>query len=156
MTTDYGAASASAPQSSKTNILAIISLVAGIIALPLFCCWPISMPAALAAIVLGAIGMSQVKKTGEKGHALALAGVILGALAIVLFIALVVVGNVIDPNAFQKQFQPDGVDLPGQEDVIIPDNMDELGAPETDLPGEALDTEGTENEVVPEPADTVE
>lgn len=62
----------------KYNVLAIISFV---------CAFFVS----LAAVICGHISLSQIKKTGEKGRGLALAGVILGYLGLVsgaLFIVL--------------------------------------------------------------------
>jgi len=50
---------------AKTNVLAIISLIAAFV-----------MP--VAAIVTGHIAMSQIRRTGEQGEGLAKAGLILG------------------------------------------------------------------------------
>lgn len=60
-----------------TNGLAIASLVCGIVGLfvPFVC---------LAAIILGHMGLSAVKRTGEGGRGYALAGAILGWVATVL------------------------------------------------------------------------
>jgi len=70
---------------AKTNVLAIISLVAAFV-------FP------LAGIVTGHIALSQIRKTGEQGHGLAKAGLILsyvfvalGILATILYIIFVVV-----------------------------------------------------------------
>ncbi len=75
---------------AKTNILSIISLVVGILSLLSVCVgWliPIAGPIcigllAIAAIVTGFIGMSQVGKTGDKGKGMAIAGLIMGILAL--------------------------------------------------------------------------
>lgn len=53
------------PAQAKTNVLAIIALVAAFV-----------MP--LAAIIMGHIALSQIRRTGEQGHGLAKAGLILG------------------------------------------------------------------------------
>jgi hypothetical protein len=42
------------------------------------------------AIILGAIGLSQVKKTGERGRGFALAAIWIGVISIVLFVILIV------------------------------------------------------------------
>jgi peptidyl-prolyl cis-trans isomerase B (cyclophilin B) len=63
----------------KTNVLAIVSLVISILGFNVI------------AIILGAIGLSQIKKTGEKGRGLAIAGIIIGAVSLVLGIIIVIV-----------------------------------------------------------------
>ena len=67
----------------KYNVLAIVSLVSAFFV-------------SLAAIITGHIALSQIKKTGEKGRGLAIAGLVLGYLGIVagiigtiLFIVLI-------------------------------------------------------------------
>jgi hypothetical protein len=55
---------------AKTNVLAIISLVTSIIGFT------------LVGIITGHIGLSQIKKTGEQGRGLAIAGLIIGYLSI--------------------------------------------------------------------------
>lgn len=142
MTTDYGTAPAPAPRSTRTNVLAIISLIAGIIALPFFCCWPVSIPLGLVAIVLGAIAVNQIKATAEGGRGLAIAGIVLGAAAILLFVLLVVIAGVVDPEALQQRIQQQqGIEQP-DEDIVIPVEPEgELGPAEDAVP-----------DAVPEPA----
>ena len=77
------------PASSKTNTLTIISLVTSIIGL------------GIVGIITGHLGLSQIKKTGEQGSALAIAGLIIGYLEviatviviIIFFVMLAVAGN---------------------------------------------------------------
>lgn len=59
------------------NNLAVASLVCSVIGL--FC-----GVGAIVGIVLGIVAMNQIKKTGQAGHGLALAGVIVGAVSLVL------------------------------------------------------------------------
>jgi Domain of unknown function (DUF4190) len=54
-----------APVGPKTNTLAIVSLV-------------LAFVVSLGAVITGHIALGQIKRTGEGGHGLALAGVILG------------------------------------------------------------------------------
>ncbi len=56
--------------SEKTNVLAIVSLVTAFFI-------------SLAAIITGHIALGQIKKTGEKGRGLAIAGLVLGYLGLV-------------------------------------------------------------------------
>lgn len=74
---------AAAATGPKTNVLAIIALVSGIVGLffGLF---------SLAAVVMGHIAMSQIKKTGESGRGMAVAALILGYVGIVLGIIVVI------------------------------------------------------------------
>jgi len=52
--------------SQKTNGLAIASLILGIVGVSIL------------AIILGHVGLNQIKRNGEQGRGMALAGVILG------------------------------------------------------------------------------
>ena len=69
------------PVQPKTNVLAIISLIAAFV-----------MP--LAAIITGHIALSQIRRTGEQGEGLAKAGLILGyvfvAIGVLIAIAYIV------------------------------------------------------------------
>ncbi|MHB1172554.1 MAG: DUF4190 domain-containing protein [Lacisediminihabitans sp.] len=58
-------AAPAAPAGQKTNTLAIVALILGFV-----------IP--LGGIITGHIALGQIKKTGEAGHGLALAGTILG------------------------------------------------------------------------------
>lgn len=76
----------------RTNTLAIASLACGIgqvMAGPLT-----SIPA----IVLGHMARSQIRRTGERGTGLALAGLTLGWAAVILGIVLVLVGLAVSPG----------------------------------------------------------
>ena len=81
------AAQSHTPTAAKTNTLAIISLVTSIL-------WG----TALVGVITGHIALSQIKRTGESGRALALAGVIIGyvgigsaLLGIILWMGLIAV-----------------------------------------------------------------
>jgi peptidyl-prolyl cis-trans isomerase B (cyclophilin B) len=68
-----------APVAQKTNVLAIVSLVISILGFNII------------AVILGAIALSQIKKTGESGRGLALAGIIIGAVSLVIGIVIIIV-----------------------------------------------------------------
>jgi Domain of unknown function (DUF4190) len=74
--TPYAAAPMAAGQ--KTNVLAIVSLV-------------LAFVVSLGAVITGHIALSQIKKTGEAGHGLALAGVILGYIGLAVGAIFVVI-----------------------------------------------------------------
>jgi hypothetical protein len=71
---------------AKTNGLAIASLACG---LAQFAFGPL---ATIPAIVCGHLARSQIKRTGEQGAGLALAGLILGWAAVILGILVIVLG----------------------------------------------------------------
>ncbi len=71
---------------AKTNGLAIASLACG---LAQFMFGPL---ATIPAIVFGHMARNQIKRTGEQGAGLALAGLILGWAAVILAIVVIVVG----------------------------------------------------------------
>lgn len=88
----YGAPGTFAPQpQAKTNTLAIVSLI-------------VAIPFSILGIILGHISLSQIKRTGENGRGLALAGTILGyvftfgwiLLVILVFIPLLFIASVAD------------------------------------------------------------
>ena len=64
------------PQS--TNVLSIVAFVLSLIGFNVI------------AIVLGFIGLSQVKKTGQRGRGFAIAAVIIGFASIVLFVLILI------------------------------------------------------------------
>ncbi|MFI0410800.1 MmpS family transport accessory protein [Actinomadura sp. 3N508] len=87
------------PRPDGTNTLAIASLVLGITWL----CWIGS----ILAVVLGHVSLSQIKRTGQSGRGMAIAGLILGyigilagAIVVVFFVAL---GNEIGNEIEEKR-----------------------------------------------------
>lgn len=70
---------AAVPAAPKTNVLAIVSLVIAILQFNII------------AIILGAIALNQIKKTGENGRGLAIAGIIIGALSVLFWIIFTIV-----------------------------------------------------------------
>jgi hypothetical protein len=94
--TDLPAARAAVPRPAatvtplaRTNGLAVASLACG---LAQFAFGPL---ATVPAIVLGHMARSQIRRTGEQGAGLALAGLVLGWGAVILGIVLIAVGLVI-------------------------------------------------------------
>lgn len=73
------------PRPTGTNGKAIASLVTSLAGLA-FCGLP-----SIVGLVLGVIAMRETKRTGQEGHGLALAGVIVGALAVVGWLLYAVV-----------------------------------------------------------------
>ena len=69
--------------------LSIASMVLGIVSLVLFCFWYVSIPCAILAIIFGVIG----KKKGGRG--MAIAGLVLGIIAIAVVVLLLITGAAI-------------------------------------------------------------
>lgn len=70
------------PPPRQTNTLAIVSLVCALVFAPL-------------GIVFGHMSLSQIKKTGEEGRGIAIAGLVIGYLVTILTVLVVVVSVVI-------------------------------------------------------------
>ena len=85
-TQGYGASYSPYPTGPRTNVLAIVSLCLSLATL-------ILGVTAIGGVITGHIALSQIKRTGENGRGLALAGVIVGysliALGIVAIIAYI-------------------------------------------------------------------
>jgi uncharacterized protein YacL len=79
---DACAPSYGAPAAQKTNVLAIVSLVSAFFI-------------SIVGIITGHIALSQIKKTGEQGRGLAIAGLIIGYVGLVIGIIVAIVWFVI-------------------------------------------------------------
>lgn len=81
------------PAGPKTNVLAIVSLITSVVGL-VFCWTGVLWLAAIAGVITGHISLRQLKTSGENGHGMALAGTIVGwvalGLGVVLLAALVI------------------------------------------------------------------
>ena len=74
----YDATYAASPAGQKYNVLAIVSLVSAFFI-------------SIVAIITGHIALSQIKKTGEQGRGLAIAGLIIGYVGLVVGIIVAIV-----------------------------------------------------------------
>ncbi|SRX83445.1 DUF4190 domain-containing protein [Mycolicibacterium parafortuitum] len=80
-----------APAPQGNNGLAIGSLVASLIAIPLiFACFAGTV-ASIVAIVLGIIALNQIKTTGQSGKEMAIAGTAIGAFGLLISLILMVI-----------------------------------------------------------------
>jgi len=95
----------------KTNVLAIVSVVLSALGLPLFCCCSFcASPLPLGGIICGALALNQINKDPQthKGKELAFVGIGIGALGLLLAIALGIYTAVsgaavgMDPSQFQN------------------------------------------------------
>lgn len=77
---------------SRTNVMAIIAIIAGVLSIIASCLWFVAGPLGIAAIVLGVLGRGKAKRGEAGGGGLAMAGIITGAIGLVLTIVLTLVG----------------------------------------------------------------
>jgi len=75
------------PTEPKTNVLSIISLIASIVGF----LWIIPFLGSLGGAIMGHLALGQIKKNGEKGRGLALAGIIVGWAGVALFVVGVII-----------------------------------------------------------------
>jgi hypothetical protein len=64
--------------------MAIGSLVASIVGVPLFFACFTGAVAAIAGIVLGIVALNQIKQSGDQGRGLAIAGIVIGGVVLAL------------------------------------------------------------------------
>jgi hypothetical protein len=76
------------PQGAVTNGLAIASLVCSVVGLA---CMGFG---SFLGVIFGIIALNQIKKTGQGGHGLALAGVITGGIVTACWVVLLIVGGI--------------------------------------------------------------
>lgn len=97
----YGVAQPAGAQNEPLAIAALVSSIAGIV---LTCCW-IGILGSIAGLIMGFIARGKIRDSNGrlKGDGMALAGIIVGGVGIVLFIAwivLVVVAGTIDSPTY--------------------------------------------------------
>ena len=106
-TTDHSTGYSSySPEPEQKATLSIVSLVLGIVGLIFSCCCCLGVPFDIAAIVVGIIA----KKKNVPSQGMALAGIILGAVALVIYVITVIINLVTGSgeafsNSFMEGFQ---------------------------------------------------
>jgi uncharacterized protein DUF4190 len=78
----------------QTNGLAIGSLVTSIAGIPLAFFCGIGLLASIVGIVLGAVALNQIKQTHQEGRGLAIAGIAVGAAALVLTLIVIMIAGI--------------------------------------------------------------
>ncbi len=91
------------PPEGKTNALAVVSLILGILTVPSCCCSFLSAAPGLAGIIFGAVALSQISSDPtQKGKGMAIAGIILSIIGIILGVGLFVI-SILSPE-FQNSY----------------------------------------------------
>ncbi|MEU0369300.1 DUF4190 domain-containing protein [Streptomyces sp. NPDC006283] len=115
------------PQRPAVNGLAITSLVVGIV-----CCLP---PLGL---VLGAVALGQLRRKGERGKGMAVAGIVLSSLSTLLVLLMVVTGEAREAwNGMRDGFK-EAARSKSTQDLR---KGDCFGVPGSDLEGEVVDVD---------------
>lgn len=70
----------------KTNLLAILSLIASIVGFIMF----LPVIGQIAGVIMGHISLKQIKTTGERGHGMALAGLLIGYISLGLIVLFII------------------------------------------------------------------
>jgi hypothetical protein len=87
-----------APPAEPSNTQGLVSMILGIVALPLVCCFGIGIPLGIAAAVLGFLGKRKADQGLATNRGQALAGLICGAIAAVGGLILFIVAQTVDVN----------------------------------------------------------
>jgi hypothetical protein len=75
--------------------LAIASMICGIVSLVLICIYAISIPCAIVAITLGLVAKSQIRRGVASGNGMATAGIICGAVNLLIVTVLIAAALVV-------------------------------------------------------------
>lgn len=90
----------------RDSSLAVISLVSGITGLVFtLCCGCISIPGGLTGIITGIIALNRVKAGEADGKGMAIAGIVCGAITLLIFVLLIVFGVAMEMQKFPR-FNP--------------------------------------------------
>jgi len=82
------------PGQGQNNTFGLISMIVGIISIPLVCCWILGVPASIAAIILGIVGRQKASNGEASNGGQALAGLICGGVGLLISVASLVLGIV--------------------------------------------------------------
>jgi hypothetical protein len=96
----YPGAGYPTPGQGQNNTLGLIAMIVGIVSIVLgICCGLFSLPASIAAIVLGVLGRNKVTKGEASNGGQAMAGIICGGVAVVIAIIMVALGAALNLGA---------------------------------------------------------
>ncbi|MFF8293069.1 DUF4190 domain-containing protein [Streptomyces sp. NPDC016309] len=80
----YGTYGQAGWQQAPANGMGVAALVLGIISVVLFCAWGLGIVLGILALIFGIVGRGKVRRGEANNHGMALAGIILGAVGIVV------------------------------------------------------------------------
>ena len=88
-------------RSNQNNTLGLLSMIFGIVSLPMLCCFYTGAAVGIAAVVLGILGLGKANRGEADNKGMSIAGIVCGSIAAVLgvlWLVLVVVANVAAPS----------------------------------------------------------
>jgi hypothetical protein len=91
----YGAPVAP-PTQTSSNALGLISMILGIIAIPVSCCGVLSFILTIPAIVLGILGIKKANEGQANNKGMAMAGLICGGVAAVIALGWIIFGAAVN------------------------------------------------------------
>ena len=78
----------------KSSGLSITSMVLGIVAICLSCCfYYVSLPCAVVGLVFGAVALSKISKGEADGKGMAITGLVLSIISVIPAVIMIVVGQ---------------------------------------------------------------
>ncbi|MGY8642434.1 MAG: DUF4190 domain-containing protein [Verrucomicrobiales bacterium] len=92
-------------QGGKMSVLSLVSMILGIISIPLICCSFLDLPLAIGAIICGHLGVKDVANSDKTGGGMAKAGLIMGYISLVLALALGIFAAVSGEGGGSMDFQ---------------------------------------------------
>jgi hypothetical protein len=87
-------------QPAPNNTLGLVSMILGIVAIPLVCCFYLGIPVGIAAGVLGYLGKQKAEQGLATNRGQAMAGLICGAVALGFGVLLIALGSFINVSGF--------------------------------------------------------
>ncbi|MET9549702.1 DUF4190 domain-containing protein [Streptomyces sp. NPDC006627] len=94
---------------APANGMGVTGLVLGIIATVGFCLWPLAIVLGILAVIFGAVGRGKARRGEATNGGQALAGIICGAVGIVLAVVLLVIILVMpDEETDSRSLEPPG------------------------------------------------
>lgn len=106
------------PGADVPMILGIISIVFGVIAVPLSCCVCVGVWPGLVAIILGGVALIIPAQPGSPGKMLGIGGIVLGLVPMIFFVAMMIISAFSKQPAIQNNNNPfPNIQVPAEPDA---------------------------------------
>jgi hypothetical protein len=104
------------PGADVPMILGIISIILGVVAVPLSCCACFGLPAGALAAILGVVALVMPTQPGSPGKMLGIGGIVLGLVPFVFFVVMLIVSALNPQPAFNNNNDPFNFNVPAVPD----------------------------------------